>query len=892
MVADTRKAGALLAYLAVEGVTRRDVLATLLWPEASDAQARATLRRTLSALRTAAGPEVIVADRDQVRLTGEARSDVAEFTASLTETQGHDHGDADVCNACIPALERAVGLYRGDFMAGFALRGVAEYEDWIRTTAESFRLGCGRALENLASAHAARGDYGRAIAAVNSWIDLDPLREPAYRHLMLLYAWSGDRAGAMAAYRRCVAVLDVELGVDPLEETTELHEAILDDDLPPAPSNRRRVAVKALDAPALAADLIDRDSEMRALANVASDHTGGRIVRLGGEPWMGKTRLIEEMLLLAQDDDRIIARARAYRAESGLAYGVVRQLLSSLASSPSWHELMRRVPEWAILEAARVDPELGQPPAGPADQALGESRLFDALFALFTAAPILVVVDDTQWTDPASMSFLTFLANRIATTSASLVFAHRLADASLASPLLEAASLTTADDLILVPLTEDQLLPYVKDSAEARTLTARTGGVPALVTEALEAGGEQGTTPGVRRFMEVQLSNLDDLTSQVMVAAAILHGRSDIDLLQATSGRSDEEVTSAAETLLARGIFDSTPDGEVGFRLDAMEQLVYEGTSLVRRRLLHRRAAGALEAAFVRAPVDAASATRIATHYRAGGEDTAAADWYLRAGDLARTVFANAEAADSYRSALALGHPRLSQTNLALGEVLLLDGQFSAALTEFEKAAAHGKDGDRALAEHRIGECHRRLGRLEQAIAHFEEAREDHPAPADLYCDWALALLRLGDRKGARERADRAVAAAEGAEAAGKARARSVLGMVTPHRAEGEKMLREALELAAEDPIARMGVLNALAHNLAQSGQDTEPVHLVREALDIAARIGDRHRRGALFNHLADLHHRAGRRADAEAAVTESVKLLVEVEPGSWQPEVWMLTRW
>ena len=69
-------------------------------------------------------------------------------------------------------------------------------------------------------------------------------------------------------------------------------------------------------------------------------------------------------------------------------------------------------------------------------------------------------------------------------------------------------------------------------------------------------------------------------------------------------------------------------------------------------------------------------------------------------------------------------------------------------------------------------------------------------------------------------------------------------------------------------------------------------MELVDEALGIAADIGDRHRQAALLNHLADLHHRAGRSDEAEQAVTEAVTLFAGIEPGSWEPEVWLLSRW
>ncbi len=875
----------------MEGPTRRDTLAALFWPESADSQARASLRRTLSALRAAMGGDVIDSDRQQVRLTDQVQRDTDIFAMALSEAELHEHGDADVCRKCIPLLSHATGAYRGDFLSGFSLRATPEFDDWTRITAESYRLACEKAYERLVVAYASDGDYRSAIQATNSWLELDTLREPAYRQLMLLHAWAGDRAGASEVYRRCVATLNGELGVEPLEETTELHEAILDDDLPPAPGLRRRIVAKAEPEPIVPSDLINREEALEILGQAAIDREGGRVIRMVGDAWMGKTRLLEELTIAAGRERRACITARGYRAERQLPQGVVSQLLTSLTNLPEWGTIRKSAPDWALEEAGRVHPSLGQPSqALPAD-AFGETRLYDAILTVFSSSPLLLVVDDVQWVDAASASFLAYLAHRVADTRLLVVLAHRPDDSAALATVVEATTGPPHHETMLSPLTADQLAHLAGDKEEAENLVTRTGGIPALVAEALaDPDGRKGL-PGVRRFMDVRLADLDDLTRQILAAAAVLNGTCDIDLLRETSGRSEEEATAAAETLLAKRILTTTGDGDLGFSLDSMEHLVYQETNLVRRRLLHRRAAAALETQR-RARTDAVIATAVAQHHREGGHEEPAAEWYLTAGDLARQVFASTEAIDAYRSALALGHPSVFRLHLALGDTLLFMGLFSDALGEFEKAAAQSEGSQRALAEHHIGEALRRLGRLDAAIEQFETAQPGHPDPVSLHCDWALALLRAGHRKEAREQADRAVVASTGLDAKGRSRALSVLGIVSSHRAESRRALGDALELAGDDPILRMAALNALGFSYAQTGEDAEATDYIEEALEIAQTIGDRHRQAALYNHLADLQHRAGRTEDAEASMTEAVKLFVEVEPGSWEPEVWLLTQW
>ena len=328
VVVDTRKAIALLAYLVVEKSASRDTLAGLFWADASQERARATLRRTLSALKGATGTDLIEADRNLVTLVGEVSSDLDILERELGATGEHGHDPRDVCDRCIPHLRRATGLYRGDFLAGFSVKASPEFDDWVRSVAESTRIQIGEAFNRLGTALAAAGEYPAAINAVTQWIELDPLHEPAHRFLMLLHAWAGDRPGAIEAYRNCVTILDQELGVAPLEETTELYEAILDEDLPPAPGAPRRVKAEIAARRQTQPDLIDREAELAQLQEaLGSTMSGGGLVfAMTGAPWMGKTRLLEELASIASAD-RDVLIGRAFRMEQTLPYGVAAQVL-------------------------------------------------------------------------------------------------------------------------------------------------------------------------------------------------------------------------------------------------------------------------------------------------------------------------------------------------------------------------------------------------------------------------------------------------------------------------------------------------------------------------------------------------------------------------------------
>lgn len=888
---DTRKAIALLAYLAVESSSTRDGLAALFWRDSDAERARATLRRTLSALRTAAGASTVEADRLRVNLRPGVTSDVAEFKDAVDATGHHGHDPIDVCPECIPDLRRATSLYRGDFLEGFSVRDAPEFEDWVRITAEHLRLRAGEAFNRLASALAAEGDYPGAIIAIARWIELNPLHEPAHRQLMLFQAWAGDRPGAVEAYRRCVAILGEELEVSPLEETTELYEAILDEDLPPAPGIRRRIAVTAGPVRAIVSSgLIDRAAELALLEREFElAREAGRVVVVTGEAWMGKTRLVEEFVAGAIGAPSL--RARGFRAERALPFGVVVQLLRAMPDLPA------EVPAWAVRELSRLVPEMspgGVEPASP-PTVHGETRLFDALVEVLSAfaGPAVIWVDDSQWCDPASTSFLAYLVNRIERIGHLLVLSLRSGEVESPPSLRDVIRPGGLSRLIhLGPLAAAELTGWAPDAEAAAAAVQATGGVPILVSEYL-AKGEEGIGLGVRRYVESHLAELGGLERQVLTSAAVLDGLCDLDLLQSTSGRSDEEVVEAVERLVGRDLLRMSDNGDaVVFALEAVENQVYESASPVRRRLLHSRAAAAL-IDVAKATDDARLVAAIARHLQMSGGEKEAADWYARAGDLAFKVYAHTEAETSYHLALALGHLDPARIRLSLAKLYLLTGRYREAMADFDFVAATTGGAEAALAEHGIGEVHRRLGRFELSLSHFERASADHPEPGRLNADWALLAHRSGDVAKAEEMAHRSLGEAlSSGDDSLVAHAHHLVGIVTPDYQEARAHFETALSLSADDPIQRMASLNGLARAMSKSGELREALPLVQEAVELAAKIGDRHRQAALLNHQADLHHHLGETRQAEELVTESVRLFAEIEPDAWEPEIWLLTGW
>src|SRR5688500_6427275 len=139
---DTRKAIALLAYLAVTGQPqRRSSLAALFWPDSDGQRALTALRRTLTALGQAIGKEWLDADRATIGLNEPGPADTLTVDTrafrhrlqTCAQSAGHD------CQDCLEPLAEAVALHRGDFLEGFTLSDSPAFDEWQFFQAEGFR---------------------------------------------------------------------------------------------------------------------------------------------------------------------------------------------------------------------------------------------------------------------------------------------------------------------------------------------------------------------------------------------------------------------------------------------------------------------------------------------------------------------------------------------------------------------------------------------------------------------------------------------------------------------------------------------------------------------------------------------------------------------------------
>jgi DNA-binding SARP family transcriptional activator len=645
----------LLAFLLVHRAPQpRKRLASLLWPDSSESQARTNLRHLLHELKRLIPDLDHFIELDANELHWKPGSfgnvDLDEFEAVLKRAEAA--GEA----LDLGALRQAVDLYRGDLLEGLDA-------EWIEPHRDRFRMRFAEALERLARGLSERGNATEAVRHAERLLQHDPLREDTYRLLMRLHESQGARMRALRVYHTCVATLSRELGVTPSIPTRRAYEALIADDL------RQKSAEDAV-AESGVPQLVGRTEELKRLQSawLASERGAVKLLVVSGEAGVGKTRLVEELRSWCQRRGAGTAEARAYAAEGALAYAPV---VSWLRAETFRDRLARHHPH--RRELSRLLPELLDGPHRRTRDTIADGeerqRLFDAVAGILlrSSSPTLLIADDLQWFDRESLQIIHYLVRLDPTVRVLIVATLRTEDARWSQDVttlvaaakglgqyveIELGRLNEADTAALAANLKhrEALKPN-----ERQQLYRETEGNPLFIVEAVRAGwrsgGEGWTTPKVQGVIESRLANLSEPAHDVLTTAAAIGREFTTEVLTRASEVSGQTFVSALDELWRRGLIRERGVQGYDFSHDKIREVAYLGVSPVRRRHHHLRIARALEELYVLNP--RAVTGIIATHYEHAGAIDSAITWYEQAASVALEIGANGEALRILERALA-----------------------------------------------------------------------------------------------------------------------------------------------------------------------------------------------------------------------------------------------
>lgn len=473
--------------------------------------------------------------------------------------------------------------------------------------------------------------------------------------------------------------------------------------------------------------MVGREQEMQQARALWSRTLSaeGQMLLISGEPGIGKTRLVRELVTQAEVSGGQAVVGISY-AEGGTPYAPFRQIIREVLGNGLAEKL--GLPNFVLADLVTLAPELRSRypdlPENPrADPQAEQQRLFENLLIFHTLlsgyAPLLVVLEDAHWADSGTLSLLRHLARHTRRQRMMIVATYREVELDQARPLHE----------VLLDLHRERLATRLKlgrlGREETRELLAvlfaeeitpeflegiyrETEGNPFFIEEVakelVESGklyyedgrwhrprmAELGIPQSVRVAIQSRVGKLPPDPQETLHLAAILGREFDFETLAQASEQDEDTLLDALERAVRAQLIEEVSTeggGTFAFLHRLIPTTLVEGLRILQRRRLHRRAAAAIET------LNADDSEALAYQYDQAGEVERATHYLLQAGDRARALYACQEAIVHYERALVLlkaqgEQERAARTLMKLGLVHTAAFQPDRAQEAYEEAFA------------------------------------------------------------------------------------------------------------------------------------------------------------------------------------------------------------
>jgi len=477
----------------------------------------------------------------------------------------------------------------------------------------------------------------------------------------------------------------------------------------------------------LKAELVGREEEIAAMQQVYSQARQGqkKAVFICGEPGIGKTRLAREFTRWGEETQQAtVLWGYCYEMNGSFPYQPIADAISGYVHRCS-PEQLRHILGNSAVDLAKIAPEvrfklpeLPQPePIGPE---LERRNLYNAVAHFFHALaaerPFIIILDDLQWADAATMQLLNFLMTQSAggnpfdsatpqrSPAPFYLMLYRADEVHETHPLrglmTTLARTGISEDVRLLRLTEVEVQQLLINMAGhfvrpvfATEIYRQTEGNPFFIGEAIRSlilegklkwMGEhwQATVDidkleipqSVRLLIERRLVHLSPECRTTLAAAAVLGRKFSSALLCQSRNISEDEVAEHIDDAIRAQILSSLSnapkvetipvvvqdqsstayerDFDLAFTHDKIREVLYQWLNPLRRRTLHRQVAQAIETHYA-SRLQAYYST-LAYHYQMAENSTQAVDYLLKAAGHAANVYAFVNTAEYIKTALDL----------------------------------------------------------------------------------------------------------------------------------------------------------------------------------------------------------------------------------------------
>ncbi len=439
--------------------------------------------------------------------------------------------------------------------------------------------------------------------------------------------------------------------------------------------------------------MIARDLELREAIRTWEKAVAGesQVLLISGEPGIGKTRLVRELLTHIEMSLGLATMGECY-AEGGLPYAPVAQATRQVFKHPASSTI--NLPPVALADLVQFIPEISAShpnlPTNPVLEPLAEQqRLFESFSMLCDdvtrKTPVLLVIDDAHWADSGTLGLVRYLARRARRVGMRfmLVLTYREVELTEGRVFNEVLADLNRERLAqrikLVRFNAEQTreLLQVMLAEEIKTDLANhihqeTEGNPFFIEEVCKTLIEEGqlfrsnghwqqrdtaeirVPQSIRITIENRMDKLPPAAQDILRLAAIVGRRFTFNILR-SAGDWDEDtlITGLEEAIYAQLISETNQadGGTFTFAHALIPATLIESISGLRRRRLHRRVAVALE------KISPTSYEILAFQYAEAADEQQALYYYQKAAERARQVYANEDALRLLSEAIALLPP-------------------------------------------------------------------------------------------------------------------------------------------------------------------------------------------------------------------------------------------
>ena len=872
-----QKARALLYYLAAAGRPRsRDYLASLLWSESLESNARHSLRSSLyhmrQALQARGAGDVLAGEGDTICLKlVDDTCDVAHFRHLL------ERGSADTIDS-VPHLEQAVALYRGPLLQGFSVSDAPLFEEWVRAEELALQQGYLDALLRLVALAESRGAWDEAIIYTQRIVQADPLSEPAQQRLIQLYLRAGAIGQALRQYRQFEAALQQESGIMPLPEIWATIASAME-----ARRRAKREGGARLMVSTPFAGRAEELKKLRSLAQLAASGQGLTVV-VQGENGIGKSRLLDELVSILSTSSKpwLILQGSCSPFDDLLSYGPFLDAFQN-ANAGDLTDLL------ADARGNSVD-----------EQGRFEWRVLQALRTLTRDTPLLLAIDDLQWANSTTLHLFGFLATRLRSLPVMLMGTVQRVEAVPALQRLVTLGRRRGDarTIALSPLAQEDVHMFLAGLGISLTaapllvewLYEQSAGSPFILKEIIAQLRAEAIlyTPDIAEhktsekrhelrldsgrwlrwrstcslpetthdLVTWRLENLSSVARSLLDILAVANQPLPLALLRDVSGLSEDQLLPVVENLVASGLVVESGNDMFALPHQLLREALMLPLSHVRQRAIHRQLATRL---------DACPALRkdfplrqIALHAVIGEDVERARRYGLQVLDELARDNANTQTLDFLHHLYDLLAPSASlEELLRLARAL---GQTHQTLGQLDEAATwYGRELEYAQ---KLGDT------IAQVMAHF--ATGELALVANNYDDAAQAAGKGLDLSASLQDGQRASLMARGHRLLGAALAMEGSDLPAAELHLQEAVAAHRLSDNQEDLCA---VLFELGNVAAQRGEIARALDLYEAAAKAAEAAHDYYFQALAYNNLAYHHLLPGHIEAAQKALSRGCAL-------------------